>query len=195
MVCSTQSGRHSAANATAVLALLSLLKLTYAPATMVRALTAFAGVRQRFEIMGTQHKAAPVINDYAHNPEKIAAAMMTARERFGSPLLAFFQPHGFRPLQFMRPALREVLQSTLRSDDKFFLLPVYYAGGSASFQPTSEEVALELAGAGLPVAAVTREQAEAEIAANATSPAILVMGARDSSLREWCQKVSRENEG
>lgn len=188
-VFSAQSGRHSAVNATAVLAVLSLLQLPHSAEDMAEALASFAGVRQRFEVMGEGRPGVPVINDYAHNPEKIAAALATARERFGSPLLACFQPHGFRPLQFMRQALKENLLASLQPDDEFILLPVYYAGGSASFQPTSEEVAADLAAAGLPVVAMTRGEFEARLTVHDTARAILVMGARDSSLRKWCERM------
>ena len=191
-VASAQSGRHSAVNATAVLALLSLLDLPYSPAALAGALAAFPGVRQRFEVMGQLAGGTAVVNDYAHNPEKIAAALATARERFGSPLLACFQPHGFRPLEFMRPALLEALRGALLPADRLLLLPVFYAGGSASFQPTSDEVAAELAAAGLPVQAATRLDAEAMMqkAGAAATACFLIMGARDSSLREWTKQLA-----
>lgn len=194
-VLSSQSGRHSAVNATATLALLSLLDLSHSPRALAGALAAFPGVRQRFEVIGQWADGTAVINDYAHNPEKIAAALSTARERFGSPLLACFQPHGFRPLEFMRATLLEALRGALEPDDRLLLLPVYYAGGSASFKPTSEEVAAELAAAGLPVQAATRLEAEALIRKQRDASCCLVMGARDSSLREWTKQLTREEGG
>ena len=42
---------------------------------------------------------------------------------------------------FMREALAKALPSLLRPADEFLFLPVYYAGGTASFSPTSDEVA------------------------------------------------------
>jgi UDP-N-acetylmuramate--alanine ligase len=188
---SAQSGRHSASNACAVLAALRLLPLEQDNAAFAQAIASFRGVRQRFEVMGQLPSGSAVINDYAHNPEKIAAAIATARERYGSPLLLFFQPHGFRPLEFMREALREALKGCLQAEDRLVLLPVFYAGGSASFRPSAAEVADELAAAGLTVIAVADRQAakEAIRSSDGRVKAVLVMGARDSSLRPWCQSL------
>ncbi len=188
----TQSGRHSALNACAVLALLRLLKLPQAqtPERLREAIAAFRGVRQRFEQMGSRADGTPVINDYAHNPEKIAAALATARERFGSPLTAVFQPHGFSALRNFRAQLRESLSASLTTADTLILLPVYYAGGTATFSPTSDEVAAELRDGGLNAVALSREAATRAIAAQAHPSCVIVMGARDPSLRDWSAQLA-----
>ncbi|NLZ62726.1 MAG: hypothetical protein GX902_02860 [Lentisphaerae bacterium] len=181
-----QTGRHSAWNAAAVLQMLSLVLPSHSPAALAEAMCAFAGIRQRFELMSAPGARCPFINDYAHNPEKIAAALAAARERFGSPVLAVFQPHGFGPLGFMRQALAESLRESLQDGDQLLLLPVYYAGGSSSHKPTSQEVAEEYAAQGLPVTYVPdRETAATMIRNSQTQRCVLVMGARDASLRSW----------
>ena len=184
-----QFGQHSAQNACAVLALLSMLDLGKTPAELASSLFRYRGIRQRFEIMGTINGNIPAINDYAHNPEKIAAAISTAQERYGSPLLAIFQPHGFNPLKFMREALVETLSTLLHKDDMFLMLPVYYAGGTAAFKPTSDEVAEDLQKAGINALATDREKA-AEIIKATKAKAVLVMGARDISLRNWTRNLT-----
>jgi UDP-N-acetylmuramate--alanine ligase len=105
--------------------------------------------------------------------------------------LLFFQPHGFKPLEFMRAALKDALKNSIQSGDRFLLLPVFYAGGSASFRPSSAEIADELVAAGMPVTAVAdRQAAAAAIHHNGgRAKAVVVMGARDSSLRPWCQAL------
>ncbi len=180
-----QNGLHSAWNAAAILQLLEML-LPDKRDLLPGSLNEFRGVRQRFELVSEPGEACPRINDYAHNPEKIAAALATARERFGSPLLALFQPHGFAPFGFMREALKESLQNALHPGDQLILLPVYYAGGTSSHSPTSQEVAREYQEAGLPViAADSRTQAEQMIRDYPCKTCIMVMGARDASLRNW----------
>ncbi|MGN0877966.1 MAG: glutamate ligase domain-containing protein, partial [Oligosphaeraceae bacterium] len=188
----TQSGRHSALNACAVLALLRLLQLPQAqtPQRLREAIAAFRGVRQRFEQMGSRPDGTPVINDYAHNPEKIAAALATARERFGSPLTAVFQPHGFSALRNFRPQLCESLSAALTPADTLILLPVYYAGGTATFSPTSDEVAAELRDGGVNAVALSREEATRAIAAQCRPSCVIVMGARDPSLRDWSAQLA-----
>ena len=188
-VTTCQAGRHSAANACAVLALLSILGLKSSRSDLCRALSAFRGIRQRFEMMGSTSAGIPVVNDYAHNPEKISAALRTAHERFGNRILAVFQPHGFTPLRKMRGELTQDLASLMKgTEDALALLPVYYAGGAVDFSPTSDEVAEEMAAAGIPVTACNRADVE-KMAQGRTWDCILVMGARDSSLREWCRTM------
>ncbi len=182
---SGQSGHHSALNATAVVALLKMLPLSVEQAQLAAAIAAFPGIHQRFEVMGAMVDGTPLVNDYAHNPEKIQAAISTAQERFDSPIVAIFQPHGFRPLEFMREPLAGVLKGLLRPSDVFYMLPVYYAGGSASFKPTSEEVVAQLIANGIAAKAIQRSEALALIQAIPQKGCVLVMGARDSSLRPW----------
>ncbi len=187
-----QFGRHSADNAAAAAALLRLLPDSPRASALPAALAAFRGVRQRFDLIGCTPNGAAIYNDYAHNVEKIQAALLTAQELCAGRVVAAFQPHGYGPLGFMREPFRDMLARTLREDDALVLLPVYYAGGTTSFKPTSEEVAAEYAMAGLPVAAAAdrcearrliRERTEA-------SDCVLVMGARDPSIPAWAERLT-----
>jgi UDP-N-acetylmuramate--alanine ligase len=190
VVESRQFGWHSAVNAAAVAAALQAAGITAPETDLRQALAAFRGIRQRFEFVGTTARGLPVYNDYAHNVQKIAAALATAREAAGSPLVALFQPHGYGPFGFMREALRETLSQALRPGDHFILLPVYYAGGTSSFTPTTADVAAEYAAAGLAVQAVpSRAAAMPAIASHPAARAILVMGARDPSLPDLAASI------
>ena len=186
---SGQLGYHSALNAAAVAAVLRQLGI--AAERVPAALAAFAGIAQRFQRMG-EGNALPVYNDYAHNPDKIRAALRTAQEAAHGPILAAFQPHGYGPFGFMRDELREILADTLRPGDRLVLLPVYYAGGSSSFQPTATEVAADYAAHGLPVHAVeTRDDLLGQAAELAEGTRmVLVMGARDPSLPAWTRQLA-----
>ena len=189
-VRSVESGRHSSYNACAVLSMLKMLNLRYSNAQLAASIAAFPGIRQRFEVMGKTADGTPRVNDYAHNPEKVEAAISTAHERFGAPIVAFFQPHGFAPLGFMREKLLETLARNLLPGDSFCMLPVFYAGGTAAFTPTSEDLIEELkqmqtCRPGVSLFALKREEAQKAIDAAPDKKAIIVMGARDSSLRPW----------
>jgi UDP-N-acetylmuramate--alanine ligase len=85
-------GEHNRRNAAAATAALELVGVPRAEA--VDALTSFRGVRRRFELIGESNGVA-VFDDYAHNPEKLRAALATARERARGRgrVLALFQPH------------------------------------------------------------------------------------------------------
>ena len=185
-----QFGHHSAINAAAVTAALAATGLSFPPAALCQALGAFRGIRQRFEFMGLTSREQAIYHDYAHNVQKIAAAITTARQTVHGPLLVIFQPHGFGPLGFMREGLRDMLETVLRKTDRFVFLPVYYSGGTTSFTPTAKEVAEEYARAGLPVSALDQRDALPDLVADSPAArAVLVLGARDPSLPSLAQSL------
>jgi UDP-N-acetylmuramate--alanine ligase len=83
-------GEHNRRNAAAALAALELAGVDRDDAA--RALTGFAGVGRRFELVG-ERGGVRVIDDYGHNPTEIAAALATARELGPRSLVAVYQPH------------------------------------------------------------------------------------------------------
>jgi UDP-N-acetylmuramate--alanine ligase len=86
-------GRHNMLNACAVIALCHRLKLDLSQVT--GALSRFDGTRRRFEIVAESH-GVTIVDDYAHHPTKIRAALSAARERFeGRKLWVVFQPHTY----------------------------------------------------------------------------------------------------
>lgn len=191
-VVTRQHGRHSMANALAVLACLEAILPEVPVDRRVRALASFTGVHRRFDRLGSTPTGCAVYDDYAHNVEKLAAVMDTAREAAGGAIAVIFQPHGYGPLRFMREALMEMLLRKLRPGDSFGFLPVYYAGGTTTFEPTSEAVAAELAASGLPVVAYPDRGAAAAAVAGLPPAvkALVVAGARDPSLPTWARSLT-----
>jgi len=182
-------GRHNALNAAAVRAMLEMLG--HSPAEAMAGAAFFPGVHRRFEDHGRSAGGARVLDDYAHNVEKIAAAIALAAEMVPGRVFAAFQPHGFGPLGFMREPLLATLSACLRPEDRFILLPVYYAGGSSSFVPTSAEVAEDYRRRGLVGCHDVPDRAAAArlLAEAGPDDAILVLGARDNSLALWAENL------
>ena len=184
-------GLHMAMNAVSVLATLDILDL-YSP-DCHKHISSFGGVWRRFNIQGKLPSGALVIDDYAHNPEKIGSCIRTAKEITAGRIFAVFQPHGFGPLKFMKDNLFKELEKIISKEDKFILLPVFYAGGTTSFSPTSEEVVSEFDSRGGSnfMFFKTRDHLEkylkAETCANDT---VVVLGARDNSLSTWTEEIS-----
>lgn len=85
-------GRHNAENAVA--ALIAAHELGVAPEAGADSLLRFAGVSRRFEFRGT-HKGATFIDDYAHLPAEVAAAIAAARELEAKRIICVFQPHRY----------------------------------------------------------------------------------------------------
>src|SRR3546814_12037163 len=113
-------GRHNAANALAAIAATHAAGATIAQA--VEALTDFAGLARRYEVLG-QAGGVTVIDDFAHNPDKVAATLAAVAALPGGALI-FFQPHGYGPLPQMGQELAARFPAGKRPDDKpFFCHP------------------------------------------------------------------------
>ena len=184
-------GLHSALNALAVHTMLTAMG--YDPGKALSALRLFSGVWRRFDFAGHLTSGASVYDDYAHNVEKIRSCLSAAKPMAAGRLFAVFQPHGFRPLGFMREELFSMLEETLGEKDEFLFLPVYYAGGTSSFSPTSDEVAESFAKRtkhpGRYRFAADRSEAERRLASAGKDDLVLIMGARDNSLSLWAKKI------
>ncbi len=187
-------GYHSGLNALAILSMMNLLGLLDHSTTSC--IEDYKGVWRRFDFAGTNSNGAKIYDDYAHNVEKILSCIKTARE-VGDRVIAVFQPHGYKPLEFMRDALFDSLEATLSEKDIFCFLPVYYAGGSSSFSPTSEEVVDSYIKKGEKhyMMFSRREKLKKYVAKNATeNDTIIVMGARDNSLSVFVTELACANQ-
>ena len=183
-------GFHSALNASAVVSLCSMLGI--GTGELMNKVPSFKGVWRRFDFAGENSKGVQIYDDYAHNIEKIISCMKTAAGLARGKVIAVFQPHGFGPLGFMRESLLLSLEKNLRDNDIFAFLPVFYAGGSSSFSPTSEETVKLFTGKGAKnyIYFCSREVAEEKlIDLSGAGDIILIMGARDNSLSLWARKI------
>jgi UDP-N-acetylmuramate-alanine ligase/lipoprotein-anchoring transpeptidase ErfK/SrfK len=180
-------GAHNVENALAAIACCRAVGVE--PREMVAPLAAFAGVARRFQSLGVA-RGVEVVDDFAHNPAKIAAALATAQRRAGR-LLAVYQPHGFGPTRFLREDLVETFASGLRPDDRAFWLEVYYAGGTAVRDFSSADITAQITERGRRAEfAESREALVARLAEVARpGDLVLVMGARDPSLTEFAKGV------
>jgi UDP-N-acetylmuramate--alanine ligase len=189
-------GRHNALNALAVHTVLT--SRGYDPMDALKAVSEFAGVARRFDRAGVMENGAQVIDDYAHNVEKLASCIGAAQELAPEGrVVTVFQPHGFAPLRFMREALANALPSILRPTDEFLFLPVYYAGGTTSFSPTSAEVAAtcrEAPGVHADAVKVFEDRLACEKHLKNTvrgGDVVIVAGARDESLSIWAKSLTK----
>jgi UDP-N-acetylmuramate--alanine ligase len=83
-------GAHNARNAAGALAALAAAGAN--PADAAHALAEFTGVGRRFELRGVV-AGATIVDDYAHNPAKVAAVIDAARTYAPARVLVCFQPH------------------------------------------------------------------------------------------------------
>jgi len=175
-----QPGLHNLENAAA--AALIALRLGLSMPTIERLISRFPGVGRRFEIVGVTPSGIRVVDDYAHNADKLRAALTTAQAA-GGRVVAVFQPHGFGPARFLRPELRELLPRILRPDDRFCYAEIFYAGGTVARDISSEILAEDLR-ASRDCAFARDHDAARHWAAKEARPGdtVLIMGARDPDL-------------
>ena len=90
---------------------------------MAKGLAEYTGVERRFQFLG-ERRGVVVIDDYAHNPAKVQAALETARIAYpGRRIVAAFQPHLFSRT---RDFAREFAASLSTADD-IYLTEIYPA--------------------------------------------------------------------
>jgi UDP-N-acetylmuramate--alanine ligase len=147
-----------------------------------QALAAFTGVRRRLDVVG-EAGGVTVIDDFAHNPDKIAATLDTLHA-FPGRLLVMFQPHGYGPLRLMRDEFVDCFAGRLAPDDLLLMPEPVYFGGTADRTVGSGDVTGAVASRGLNAAALSDRAACGErlIATARPGDRIVVMGARDDSL-------------
>ncbi len=194
-----QPGFHTALNALAVLALLEMLGVAETEEALLESLERFDGVWRRNDFAGITVRGAVVYDDYAHNPEKILSCLNAMREIAQGNLYAVFQPHGYKPFGFMRDQLFENLNKFLKKNDRFILLPPFYAGGSSSFSPTSEEVTADWKSRSVHperfMVFPDREVLADYLALKpASGDAVVILGARDNSLSDYARSLTYQDE-
>jgi UDP-N-acetylmuramate--alanine ligase len=180
-------GRHNAGNALAAIAAARALGVRIEDA--VAALGRFEGLRRRLETVGSA-RAITVIDDFAHNPDKIDATLATLHAQPGR-LLIMFQPHGYGPLTKIGDELAESFANGMAPDDRLYLPDPVYQGGTVERTRGSDWRAAKV---------TARERRAEHIAERAkiadvligeakAGDRIVIMGARDDTLSEFAREL------
>ena len=131
-----------------------------------------------------------VIDDFAHNPDKVAATLAAVAELPGRALL-FFQPHGYGPLRQMGKELAASFASGMRADDKLFVCDPVYFGGTVDRSIGSEALVADIVADGADAVHMTTRAAcgAAMLDAAKAGDRILILGARDDTLTEFGREL------
>lgn len=181
-------GLHNLSNALAALA--GALAAGVSLAEAAAALGAFAGLARRFDIVGTSHSGVTVIDDFGHNPEKVAATLATLKAHPGR-VIAFFQPHGYGPLRQMGAELAEVLGARLGPADMTLLCDPVYFGGTVDRSVGSERIADLIRQHGGAAEHIRTREACGVRMRKLAKPGdrIVIMGARDDTLAQFARDL------
>jgi UDP-N-acetylmuramate--alanine ligase len=155
----------------------------------MKAIEGFTGLKRRFELVG-EAGGVTVIDDFGHNPDKIAATLRTLHA-FPGRLLLFFQPHGFGPLKTMGRELADTFAGEMGAHDVLIMPDPVYHGGTTDRSAGSETVIDAVVARGRRAEHVPKRSACTDRLVQLARPGdrIVVMGARDDTLSVFAQEL------
>ena len=177
-------GQYNLYNALSCIALLSEMGTPLKDIADI--LPSFSGLDRRFDIHLDTGKHL-VIDDYAHNPNKISS-LMGFMKTFRHRVCYIFQPHGFGPTRFMKHEYIDVFAKNLREEDHLILLPIYDAGGTSLRDISSEDLSYAIDGAGKSVEVL--HERTALLNRITEWDTYVVFGARDETLSDYAQEIA-----
>jgi UDP-N-acetylmuramate--alanine ligase len=180
-------GRHNVSNGLAAIAAAHLAGVPLEAAAA--AIGSFQGLRRRMELVGTAN-GITIIDDFGHNPDKIAATLQTLHA-FPGRLLCFFQPHGYGPLRVMRQELIGCFADNLGPEDVLIMPDPVYLGGTVDRSVGTAEIIGGVQALGRRAEHVPERAACGERLAELAQPGdrILIMGARDDTLSQFASDL------
>jgi len=183
-------GRHNMENALAAIAVAKQLSIPLS--LCAKALVNYKGIYRRMQVIGKKN-GVWLIDDYAHNPVKCAAAIR-ACQPLTQKVIAWFQPHGFGPTKFLKNEFIQELAAALRPNDELWMSSIYYAGGTTDKSISANDIVVGIQKEGkkafyLPNRKELLSQIKADLK---EGDVILMMGARDPSLAEFVQEIWEE---
>ncbi len=186
-VCLQTPGRHNLSNGLAAIAAARACGVSLRDATM--ALMNYVGIRRRLEVVGTKRDIT-VIDDFGHNPDKIAATLSTLHQ-FPGRLLVMWQPHGYGPIRLMKDQLIDCFVENLKPKDILLMPEPVYFGGTVDRSMGSSAIVDGVTARGRTALALPDRAACGNKLAELAQPGdlIVVMGARDDTLSEFAAEV------
>lgn len=180
-------GRHNMENALAAVCVANQCGVQLQ--TCATALKKYKGIYRRNQILGKKNDVL-VIDDYAHNPAKCAAAIQGVQS-LTSKVIAWFQPHGYGPTRFLRNDFVEEIAHALRPQDEIWMSEIFYAGGTAVKDISANDLIQDLQAKGCNAFFIEDRNnfittVKPHLQQNSV---LLLMGARDPSLADFAMEV------
>jgi UDP-N-acetylmuramate--alanine ligase len=185
-------GRHNVSNALAAIGAARTAGISLTD--IAAALGTFAGVRRRLEIVGSAN-GINVIDDFAHNPDKIAATLTTLHD-FPGRLLVMFQPHGYGPLRLMKDQLIDCFARNMCGDDVLVMPEPVYFGGTTERSVSSIDIVKGVVAKGRDAHVYSDRAQCGEHLVEIARPGdrVVVMGARDDTLSQFAGELLKRFE-
>jgi UDP-N-acetylmuramate--alanine ligase len=180
-------GKHNMENALAATAVANFIGVDLQ--TCAKALQQYEGIYRRNQILGNKN-GVWVIDDYAHNPVKCAAAIASCQP-VAKKVIAWFQPHGYGPTRFLRNDFVKEISEVLRDEDEIWMSEIFYAGGTAVKDISANDLINDIKATGKKAFFVEdRNNFVQEVKTHLTTNCVLLlMGARDPSLEYFSAAI------
>ena len=182
-----QVGKHNMENALAATAIANQLGIELE--LCADALMDYEGIYRRNQVYGNKH-GVWLIDDYAHNPVKCAAAI-AACQPVAPKVIAWFQPHGYKPTKFLREDFVKEIAKVLRAEDEIWMSEIFYAGGTAVKDISANDLINDLKALGKNAFfAEDRNNFLTMVRPHLTDNCVLLlMAARDPSLEQFAKQI------
>lgn len=183
-------GRFNVANALAAIAICNMMGIDKFDAAS--ALEGFLGTQRRLEVVGTQ-KEITLIDDFAHNPDKVLASVSALKDYPGR-LIIMFQPHGFAPMRLTGKDIIKSFAAKLDKEDILIMPDIFFAGGTADTSISSKDLIDQALDLGVNAHYIPeRTNVEKFILSNIKAgDRVIIMGARDNSLPDFSRQLLKE---
>lgn len=181
-------GAFNVANALAAIAVCSQMGMDALEAAEI--LQNFHGTKRRLEIIG-QKNDITVIDDFAHNPDKVRASVSALRQ-YNGRLIIMFQPHGFGPMRSLGKEIMSEFAANMDEDDILIMPEIFFVGGTVTKDISSADLINYVKTLGKKEAYFVADKAEAEkkiLSVAKPHDRIVIMGARDNSLTTLCLQI------
>lgn len=180
-------GQHSVENAAAAIAVANQIGVPLQ--RCAQSLENYEGIYRRHQIIG-QKKGIWVIDDYAHNPTKCSSSIR-ACQPLTDKVIAWFQPHGYGPTKFLRKDFVEEISKVMRSEDEIWMSEIYYAGGTAAKDISSDDLIRDIRKLGKKAFFVEDRNTFLDKVRPSLSDGcvLLLMGARDPGLEDFSKDI------
>jgi UDP-N-acetylmuramate--alanine ligase len=183
-------GKHNMENAVAAVAVANGIGVSLKDCAA--ALKNYEGIYRRHQVYGNKN-GVWLVDDYAHNPVKCAAAIK-ACQPVSSKVIAWFQPHGYKPTKFLREDFVKEISEALRNEDEIWMSEIFYAGGTAVKDISANDLINDIRAKGKKAFFVEDRNQFLEKARPhfIRDCVLLLMAARDPSLERFAQSIWNE---
>ncbi len=173
-------GAFNVANAMCAAACCSLLGISGNKSCKI--LETFLGTKRRLEVLGQTHQIT-VIDDFAHNPDKVNASI-SALKSYPGRVIVMFQPHGFSPMRLMGKGIMESFAKHMDKEDILLVPEIFFAGGTVKRDISSKDLVEYAQSKGVNAHYfATRDELKEHILKIAQpQDRIVLMGARDNTI-------------